>query len=525
MTWFRGVREDYDGKRFQFYARSSLIIRLTSIKGAWESGVGDDWARENAATFEPEISGTDGPLQRSFVPWLGDTHIPFLQSFEKLGLKANPRANAGHNIGTFTATTVDPKTSQRSCVTTAYFEPNASRPNLHVIVGAQVNRVMMRQTPDSALYEASGVEFIHSSNQYQVIATKEVIVSAGAYLSPGILERSGQPFMLACFRTLSHCKSISGIGCSKRLEALNIQPLVDLPGVGENFQDHLLVPSSFELKDNKTVTGDLVRDPEFAAQELERYKREGGGMYASIHSAFSMLPLQSFVPSQLISKSVASLQSLLNSSVSPGQRKVLQIQQRWFEDPSRGQLEIMHVPEFCTPGASQPKKTGRYVSLLSVIMQPLSRGSVHVISPNPYQAPAIDPQYYSNPIDLQLMVHGLKYVQRLANTEPLSSLILKPVDPSPDQLDNTSLENYARKLLESAHHPVGTVSMMPRKEGGVVDSELRVYGIRNLRVADASIFPLSMSSHPQATLYALGEKVVKKAADILKRSSSQRAKL
>lgn len=72
------------------------------------------------------------------------------------------------------------------------------------------------------------------------------------------------------------------------------------------------------------------------------------------------------------------------------------------------------------------------------------------------------------------MVHSLKYVQKLANTEPLSSLILKPVDPRPDQLDEASLESYARKLLESAHHPVGTSSMMPRKEGGVVDSELRV---------------------------------------------------
>ncbi|KAG8744762.1 hypothetical protein FRC10_009527 [Ceratobasidium sp. 414] len=105
------------------------------------------------------------------------------------------------------------------------------------------------------------------------------------------------------------------------------------------------------------------------------------------------------------------------------------------------------------------------------------------------------------------MVQSLKYVQRLANTEPLSSFISKPVDPKPDQLDEASLEGYARKLLESAHHPVGTASMLPREDGGVVDSELTVYGVRNLRVADASIFPLSMSSHPQATLYALGEKV------------------
>ncbi|KAG9126297.1 hypothetical protein FRC07_004035 [Ceratobasidium sp. 392] len=164
-------------------------------------------------------------------------------------------------------------------------------------------------------------------------------------------------------------------------------------------------------------------------------------------------------------------------------------------------LRIMHVPEFCTFGASQPKENGRYVSLLSVIMQPLSRGNVHATSPDPLQSPSIDPGYYSNPIDLKLMVQGLKYVQKLANTEPLSSLILKPVDPAQNQLDDTSLESYARKLLESAHHPVGTASMLPRKDGGVVDSELKVYGVRNL------------------------SNNVKQVADMLKRHAKVRSKL
>ncbi|KAG9103328.1 hypothetical protein FRC06_011384 [Ceratobasidium sp. 370] len=507
MTWFRGTREDYDA-----------LQELGNPGWGWRDWIpyfrksetlhpphNDTWALENAATFEPDLSGTKGPLQRSFVPWLGDTHIPFLKSLEKLGLRANLRANAGHNIGVFTVTaTVDPKTSQRSCVTTAYFEPNASRRNLHVLLRAHADRVLLRQSTAN-LYEARGVEFLRSSTRYQVFASREVIVSAGAHLSPGVLERSG-------------------IGCHKRLQALGVTPLVDLPGVGENLQDHLLVPSSFELKDDTAITGDLVRNAEFAARELERYKRDGGGMYASIHSAFSMLSLESFVPPGLVNKAVSLVEEFLNCASSPGLRKLLEIQQRWFKDPNRGQLEIMHVPEFCTFDASQPKGDGRYVSLLSVIMQPLSRGSVHILSPDPLQLPAVDPRYYSNRIDLELMVQGLKYVQRLANTEPLSSFISKPVEPKPDQLDEASLERYARKMLESAHHPVGTTSMLPREDGGVVDSELKaiymltlessqVYGVRNLRVADAGVFPLSMSSHPQATLYALGEKILAWGAD------------
>ncbi|KAG8758757.1 hypothetical protein FRC11_003125, partial [Ceratobasidium sp. 423] len=490
MTWFRGVREDYDA-----------LIELGNPGWGWDDWVpyfcksetvhpppNEEWAIENAATIEPGLSGTAGPLQRSFAQWLGDTHIPFLKSFERIGIKPNPKANTGHNIGTFTVTTtVDPKTSQRSCSTTAYFEPNADRRNLHVLTGALVNRVLMRPSGPNGQYRATGVEFIHSRRTYQVGVAKEAVVCAGAYLSPVILERSG-------------------IGCSKRLRSLGIPDFIDLPGVGENLQDHILVPTSFELKDKNAITGDLLRNSEFITEELERYQCEGGGMLASIHSAFSMIPLQNFAPGHLTDKLDSMLDQLEKDAPNSGRQKLLRIQHKWLNDPKRGQLEIMHVPEFCTLGASQPVENGRYVSFLNVLMQPVSRGSVHASSSNPLRAPVIDPRYYHDRFDLEMMIVGLKYTRKLTSTEPLASLIQKPVDPRPDQMDEPELEEYAKSLLESAHHPIGSNSMMPREDGGVVDPKLKVYGVDNLRVADASIFPLSMSCHPQATLYALGEK-------------------
>ncbi|CAE6487067.1 unnamed protein product [Rhizoctonia solani] len=505
MTWFRGVREDYDA-----------LVELGNPGWGWDDWVpyfsksetvhpphDEEWAHENAATIEPELSGTTGPLQRSFAPWLGDTHVPFLKSLERIGVKPNPKANTGYNIGSFTVTTsVDPKTSQRSSSTTTYFEPNAGRRNLHVLTGATVNRVLLRLAGSHGQYRATGAEFIHSRRSYQVGATKEVIVCAGAYLSPVILERSG-------------------IGCSKRLQSLGISDLVDLPGVGENLQDHLVVPASYELKDKNTITGDLLRDPEFITQELERYRCEGGGMLASIHSAFSMIPLRTFASDDIINKLDSMLNRLENDASNSGQKKLLKIQRKWLKDPKRGQLEIMHVPEFCTLEASRPAENGRYVSFLNVLMQPVSRGSVHASSSNPLRAPVIDPRYYHDRFDLEMMVAGLKYTQKLANTEPLASLIQRPVDPRPDQMNGPELEEYAKNLLESAHHPVGSNSMMPREDGGVVDPRLRVYGVANLRVADGSIFPLSMSCHPQATLYALGEK----ASDMIKEDSSSISKL
>ncbi|CAE7205845.1 unnamed protein product [Rhizoctonia solani] len=458
MTWFRGVREDYDA-----------LVELGNPGWGWSDWIpyfrksetahpppDGEWAGENAATVEPELSGTTGPLQRSFAQWLGDTHIPFLKSLEAIGVKPNPEANTGYNIGAFTVTTsVDPKTSQRSSSTTAYFEPNAGRRNLHVLTGATVNRVLLRPSGSHGQYRATGVEFIHLRKFHQVGAAQEVVVCAGAYLSPTILERSG-------------------IGCSKRLRSLGIPDLVDLPGVGENLQDHLVVPTSYELKDKNTVTGDLLRDPEFIAQELERYKCEGGGMLASIHSAFSMIPLRNFVPDHMINKLDAMLRQLENDAPTPGQQKILGIQRKWLKDPKRGQLEIMHVPEFCTLGASRPAENSRYVSFFNILMQPISRGSVHASSSDPLRAPVIDPRYYHDRFDLELMKTGLKYTQKLASTEPLASLIQKPVDPRPDQMNDPELEEYAKNLLESAHHPVGSNSMMPREDGGVVDSKLKV---------------------------------------------------
>ncbi|KAF8682486.1 Alcohol oxidase [Rhizoctonia solani] len=499
MTWFRGVREDYDA-----------LVELGNPGWGWDDWVpyfcksetahpppDGEWGRNNAATIEPGLSGTTGPLQRSFAQWLGDTHIPFLQSFEKIGVKPNPEANTGHNIGTFTVTTsVDPKTSQRSCSTTAYFEPNAGRRNLHVLTGAAVNRVLMRPSGTHGKYCATGVEFIHSRQSYQVVVVKEAIICAGAYLSPAILERSG-------------------IGCSKRLRDLGIPNFVDLPGVGENLQDHLLVPTSFELKDKNTITGDLLRDPEFITQELERYRCEGGGMLASIHSAFSMIPLENFAEDRLVNKLDSMLKRLEDDAKNSGQQKLLKIQRKWLKDSKRGQLEIMHVPEFCTFEASRPAESGRYVSFLNVLMQPTSRGNVHISSSDPLRAPVIDPRYYHDRFDLEMMVAGLKYTQKLVETEPLASLIQKPIDPRPDQMGDEDLKEYAKNLLESAHHPIGSNSMLPREDGGVVDSKLKVYGVDNLRVADGSIFPLSMSCHPQATLYALGEKV----SDMIKNNS------
>jgi choline dehydrogenase len=139
-------------------------------------------------------------------------------------------------------------------------------------------------------------------------------------------------------------------------------------------------------------------------------------------------------------------------------------------------------------------------------LHPYSRGTIAIKSTNPFVEPAIDPRYGSNPIDLQIIVEGIKFQRRLLSTAPMLELL--PVELLPPQwADDAALELFAKVGLETEYHPSGTTSMLPKELGGVVDAKLLVYNTANLRVVDAGIFPLLPGSHIQAAVYAVAEKV------------------
>lgn len=158
----------------------------------------------------------------------------------------------------------------------------------------------------------------------------------------------------------------------------------------------------------------------------------------------------------------------------------------------------MHVPEYCTPLAGKPEPDGRYVSILCVLMHALSRGSVvshrlplllialkylkHLRSSDPFQRPAIDHRYFSHEADMLMLIHAIRFANRVAHTGPLGSLVKTLAHPTPKEIgSDKALAEYIKTNLETAHHPIGTASMLPRKAGGVVDPQLKVYGTYNLR--------------------------------------------
>lgn len=164
-----------------------------------------------------------------------------------------------------------------------------------------------------------------------------------------------------------------------------------------------------------------------------------------------------------------------------------------------------------------PTEPENFITVMLFLNHPFSRGTCHIASSHVEDKPVWDPRYNSEEIDLELLARGVQFIEKLVGTEPFSG-ILKPngkrLQNRVDNLD--SARDVVRNRQISAFHPSGSASMRPQEAGGVVDNRLKVYGVTNLRIVDASIFPLEPSGNIQSTVYAVAER----AADMLKEDRS-----
>jgi choline dehydrogenase-like flavoprotein len=142
---------------------------------------------------------------------------------------------------------------------------------------------------------------------------------------------------------------------------------------------------------------------------------------------------------------------------------------------------------------SKPEPGKQYMTLICMLTHPLSRGSVHLARADPLSPPAIDPNYFANEADMDLVVHILERALQLLKTPPLSELVKRPKWPPQELLDRgrEGLQEFIKENTRPVYHPVGTAAMMPREDGGVVDATLKVYGTRNLHVVRFPQFWLS----------------------------------
>lgn len=158
------------------------------------------------------------------------------------------------------------------------------------------------------------------------------------------------------------------------------------------------------------------------------------------------------------------------------------------------------------PAVGDPLYGTDFVTLTNIFMRPIARGSVHRFSSDIAQAPAIDPQYLSSQYDVQSLADAARYQRKVATTAPLSQFLLDEYQPG---LATTNTDEewaaYIREVAFTIYHYSGTCAMLPKKDGGVVDPRLVVYGTSNLRVVDVSISPVLVGSHTQTLAYGIAE--------------------
>ncbi|CAE6433231.1 unnamed protein product [Rhizoctonia solani] len=465
---------------------------LPYMKSA-ERFTGIDPFRANSTGANPgdifPSQGTNGPIAASFNTWYSDIVVPYREAIANLDVPINFDPDSGDPFGLYnSATAVNRTTGTRSYAANTYFAYNSGRTNLVVLTEAQATRIDFKNSTmgkSNGRLTAAGVSFVHNSTLYSVEAKKEVILSAGAFQTPQLLE-------------------LSGIGNSTILRQNGIKPLIDLPGVGENLQDHLLVPSTYELKSGITTLDILRNNATYAAAAQAQYAATHDGIYTATTSTLSFLNLDYITTSSQLTNLIAKLnQEIAADEVTALQKAQYKIQKAWLRKQV-GNLEVVLTQGY--GGTGTPKANTSYASVQVVIQHPFSRGSVHINSSDQLAYPKIDPNYFSKSIDLEILVQALKFALKLSQTEPLGSLVVTRQDPPPETTSDEEYIEYVKANVRTIFHPIGTAALVPREIGGVVDTSLKVYGTSNVRVVDASIIPIHIGTHISRTVYGLGER-------------------
>ncbi len=429
LLYIRGQRDDYDEWRDLGNAGWGYEDVLPYFKRAEDQQRGAD-----------AYHGAGGTLPVSDLPESHPLSEAFVAAGQKVGYRFNPDFNGKEQegFGYFQATV---KRGLRYSSAKAYLGSAKGRSNLRVETNAHVSRILFQDR------RAVGVAYLQGGRRVEAVARAEVILSAGAFQSPQILQ-------------------LSGIGPAALLQRHGIEVLQDSP-VGENLQDHLQTRMIYETREPITLNDDMMSLFRQARMGL-RYAlfRKGPlGWWAGLAGAFL----------------------------------------RTGPEVSRPDLQLGIYP-FSTDRKDGPhlhKFSGFTVSVCQ--LRPGSRGTVQIRSADPMDAPLIDPRYLSDPLDAQILVRGVKIARQVLASEPMAGLVRQPRDPAASLRTDEQLLDYVRAKTFSVYHPVGTCRM-GQGANAVVDERLRVRGVSGLRVVDASIMPKLISGNTNAPAMMIGEK-------------------
>ncbi|MBV8914124.1 MAG: GMC family oxidoreductase N-terminal domain-containing protein [Acetobacteraceae bacterium] len=386
--------------------------------------------------------GTGGPITVSEPRTLSPGAAAFIEAAAACGIPRHRDINAD-SIEGVAPIQMNVRAGFRRSTARAYLQPARRRPNLRVLTGVTVAKLLIengRATGCIGRREGGPPETF--------MAAREVIVCAGAIATPKLL-------------------MLSGIGDGAALQALGIPVVLDRAGVGQNLQDHLIVRFIFKTRPAGTLNERTATRLRMAAMALGYALRRSGPM------------------------AVGATEATLFARMTPGAEEA--------------EVQFQFINFSLTPGMGYvlPKHPGFMFNFGQC--RPESRGFLTLRGPDPDEKPVIRPNYLSAPEDQHVSLQASKLARRLGRTSPFSDLVLEELYPAPDVTTDEAMLAYIRETATTVYHPCGTCRM-GSDEGAVVDPQLQVRGIAGLRIADASVMPLVPTSNIQPAVMMVAER-------------------
>lgn len=396
----------------------------------------------NAIHRDSPFHGVDGPLHVTNLRSPSPLNEVFLEACQSQGIPFNPDLNGEQHHGCYRVQ-VTQKDGERQSVAAAFVHPNLDRPNLDVRTHAHTTRVLFEQG------RAVGVEYHRAGETRTVRARGEVIMSAGAFGTPQIL-------------------MASGVGPGSHLQSLGVPTVRDVPGMGQNLQDHISALLIYRAKVNDHTIG---VSPTGAARVLKGmwdWRRHRRGIITSC---------------------------IAESGV-------------YYRTSPDVEVSDMEMELIVGIGEDHGRKLrwGHGYSAHLLLARPKSTGEVRLATPDTRDAPLIDPRYFSDPYDMETLIKGTQIALDIMNSPPFDpyrgEMLIRY-----DRDDPRQIEESLREHADTEYHVCGTAKMGPADDAmAVVDDQLRVRGVEGLRIADASVMPQVTSNNINAPVIMIGEK-------------------
>jgi choline dehydrogenase len=424
MIYVRGHPSDYD---------------------AWKAAGNDGWGYADVLPYFKKSErhcrgasayhGTGGPLHVADLRCVNPLTRVFLEACAQSGIPRSEDFNGVSQEGA-SLYPVNQKGGLRHSAADAFLKPAAHRPNLTIATEAATTRLLFEGQ------RAVGVEYQQNGSRRLARAGAEVVLCSGAIGSPQLL-------------------MLSGIGPRERLEPLGIPVRVDLPGVGQNLQDHLVIGVHHRCR--QPITLDKA-DTLFNRLRLVLFGR--GPLSSNVGEAGAFVKSDPTLPAP--------------------------------------DLQLYFGPcFFINHGFVRPE--GHGFTLGACLLRPRSRGHVTLRSADPFAPPVIQPDYLADDADLKTLIAGVRLVRRIAAASAFDTLRGEEHLPGEPVQTDEEIADYVRRMVETIYHPVGTCKMGTDAQS-VVNSRLQVYGIEALRVVDASIMPILVGGNTHAPTVMIAEK-------------------